>query len=230
MSARREPSCLSAGISIRRIRACSRRTRGPIQLFADIDIEESAGNSNYNSFQAKVQQRYKMGLTLLASYTFSKSIDDASRFFSTAGDPNFPQNSYNLRAECGLSDFDVRHRFSASYSYDLPIAKASRLWAGWQTFGIFTFQSGRPFTVMLNPDDDNANTGIGSLGYLANDRPNLIGNPKLSSPSPPSGSTRRRSLPLPTAASATPAGTFSMDPDSRRSTFPWSRTPGIAER
>jgi hypothetical protein len=155
----------------------------PNPEFADIDIEESAGNSSYNSFQAKVQQRYHMGLTLLGSYTFSKSIDDASGFFSTAGDPNFPQNSYDLRAERGLSDFDVRHRFSASYSYDLPIAKGNPLLGGWQTFGILTFQTGAPFTVMLNPDDDNANTGIGSLGFGANDRPNIIGNPKVSSPS-----------------------------------------------
>ena len=49
----------------------------------------------------------------MASYTFAKSIDDASGFFSSAGDPNFPQDSYNVRAERGRSDFDVRaSRFS----------------------------------------------------------------------------------------------------------------------
>jgi hypothetical protein len=131
-----------------------------------------------------VQQRYHSGLTLLGSYTWSKSIDDASGYFSTAGDPNFPQNSYNLRAERGLSDFDVRHRFTASYSYDLPIAKGRRLLGGWQTFGILSFQTGRPFTVALQPGNDNSNTGIGNLGFGANDRPNVVGNPKSSNQSP----------------------------------------------
>jgi hypothetical protein len=49
--------------------------------------------------QARFQQRFSRGLTALASYTLGKSIDDASGFFSSAGDPNFPQNSYDLRAE-----------------------------------------------------------------------------------------------------------------------------------
>jgi hypothetical protein len=156
----------------------------PVQQFADIDIEESAGNSSYNSLQAKVQQRYRKGLTLLASYTWSKSLDNASGFFSTAGDPNFPQDSYNLRAERGRSDFDVRHRFSASYSYDLPFAKGNRLLGGWQTFGILAFQTGRPFTVALPSFLDNSNTGIANLGFGGNDRPNVIGNPRLSNPGP----------------------------------------------
>src|SRR3712207_2608901 len=96
---------------------------------------------------------------MLASYTFSKSIDDASNFFSSAGDPNFPQNSYDLRAERARSNFDVRHRLSVSYSYDLPFRRGraflseggflSALASGWQTFGIVTLQTGRPFTVAL---------------------------------------------------------------------------------
>ncbi len=59
-------------------------------------------------------------MSLLASYTFAKSIDNGSSFFSSAGDPNFPQDSYNLHAERGLSNFDVRNRFVASYAYDFP--------------------------------------------------------------------------------------------------------------
>jgi hypothetical protein len=156
----------------------------PQQQFDDIDILESRGNSVYNSLQASVQQRYHAGLTLMASYTWAKSIDDASGFFSSAGDPNFPQDSYNVRAERGRSNFDIRHRFSASYSYDLPLAKGHRLLGGWQTFGVLSFQTGRPFTVSLRSDDDNSNTGRTNLGFGANDRPNVVGNPKLSDRSP----------------------------------------------
>lgn len=159
----------------------------PDPRFDDIDLLESRANSNYHSLQARFQQRFSRGLATLVSYTYSKSIDDASNFFSSAGDPNFPQNSYNLRAERGRSNFDVRHRFSASYSYDLPFGKnkrylsdagwASTLLSGWQTFGIVTLQSGRPFTVALLSDIDNSGTGRSILGFGANDRPNVIGDP-----------------------------------------------------
>jgi hypothetical protein len=128
------------------------------------------------------------------SYTWSKSIDDASNFFSSSGDPNFPQNSYDARAERGRSNFDVRHRLSASYSYDLPFGKGRRhladsgwvstILSGWQTFGIVTWQTGRPFTVALLSEIDNSGTGRSILGFGANDRPDVVGNPNLSHRSP----------------------------------------------
>jgi outer membrane receptor protein involved in Fe transport len=155
----------------------------PVPQFADIDILESRADSNYNSLQARFQQRFQHGLTALASYTWSKSIDDASSFFSSSGDANFPQNSHDTRAERGLSNFDLRHRFSLSYSYDLPFGKGA-LRGGWQTFGIWTFQTGRPFTVALDPNVDNSNTGQSILGFGANDRPNLLRPAALSKPSP----------------------------------------------
>ena len=162
----------------------------PNPLFADVDYLESAANSIYHSLQARYQQRLTAGLSMLASYTFSKSIDDASDFFSSAGDANFPQNSYNLRAERGLSNFDVRHRLSLSYSYDFPTHRFDQAWlrfllGGWQSYGILTFQTGQPFTVALLPGDDNSNTGTSILGFGgANDRPNVVGNPRLSNPTP----------------------------------------------
>ncbi len=159
----------------------------PNPRFDDIDLLESRANSNYNALQARFQQRFWRGLSALLSYTWSKSIDDASNFFSSTGDPNFPQNSYNLRAERGRSNFDVRQRFSASYSYDLPFGKGRRylndsrvlsnVFGGWQTLGIVTLQSGRPFTVALLPDIDNSGTGRSILGFGANDRPNIVGDP-----------------------------------------------------
>ncbi len=157
--------------------------------FDDIDLLESRANSNYHSLQARLQQRLARGLSSLVSYTWSKSIDDASNFFSSAGDPNFPQNSYDTRAERGRSNFDVRHRLSVSYAYDLPFGKGREYFAnagwlssvlsGWQSYGILTFQTGRPFTVALLPDIDNSGTGRSILGFGANDRPNVVGNPRL---------------------------------------------------
>jgi hypothetical protein len=166
----------------------------PVPQFDDINILESRANSNYHSLQARYQQRLSRGLSLLASYTWSKSLDDASNFFTSAGDPNFPQDSFNTRAERGRSNFDVRHRLSVSYSYELPFGKnhallkdsgwLTTLLSGWETYGIVTMQTGRPFTVALLSDIDNSGTGRSSLGFGANDRPNLVGNPSLMSGTP----------------------------------------------
>jgi hypothetical protein len=168
----------------------------PNPRFDDIDLLESRANSNYNALQARFQQRLTHGLSALASYTWSKSIDDASNFFTSAGDPNFPQNSYNVSAERGRSNFDIRHRLSVSYSYLLPFGKGrtfladsgwvTTLLTGWETYGIVTLQSGRPFTVALLSEIDNSGTGRSILGFGANDRPNVVGNPDLSN-----GTTQR---------------------------------------
>src|SRR5207244_10292234 len=108
----------------------------PVPQFADIDAYESRGNSSYNALQGKFTQRLHAGLSALASYTWSKSIDDGSGFFSSAGDPNFPQDSNNTRGDRGLSNFDVRHRFTLSYSYDLPL-RGNAFLRGWQTNGVW---------------------------------------------------------------------------------------------
>ena len=159
----------------------------PVPQFDEINTIESRGSSKYHSLQARLQQRLSAGLSLLAAYTLAKSVDDGSNFFPSAGDPNYPQNSYDLQAERGRSNFDVRHRLTVSYVYDLPFGKGrtfansgdawSTLLSGWQTAGIVTVQSGRPFTVALIREFDNSGTGISALGFGANDRPNLVGDP-----------------------------------------------------
>jgi hypothetical protein len=166
----------------------------PVAQFDDINLIESRGNSNYHSLQVRLQQRLTGGLALLSSYTYSKSLDDASNFFTSAGDPNFPQDSLNLRAEHGRSNFDVRHRLSTSFSYELPFGRGRRfinddglmttLLSGFQFNGIVTLQSGRPFTVALLSEIDNSNTGRSTLGFGANDRPNVAGDPSAANRTP----------------------------------------------
>ncbi|HEV2802877.1 MAG TPA: TonB-dependent receptor [Pyrinomonadaceae bacterium] len=166
----------------------------PVPQFDDINLIESRGNSNYHSLQVRLQQRLTRGLALLSSYTYAKSIDDASNFFTSAGDPNFPQDSQNLRLERGRSNFDVRHRLSASFSYELPFGRGRRflsdegfattLLSGFQFNGILTLQTGRPFTVALLSEIDNSNTGRSTLGFGANDRPNVVGDPNASNRTP----------------------------------------------
>ena len=148
----------------------------PDPRYADITLLESRARSEFDSLQARFQQRYAFGCTMLVAYTLGKSMDDASGFFTSAGDPNFPQDSANLDAEWGRSSFDVRHRLSVSFSYELPLE--------FTISGIVQLQSGRPFTVALLPEVDNSNTGRSSLGFGANDRPNVNGSGAAADPGP----------------------------------------------
>ena len=122
---------------------------------------------------------------MLLSYTLGKSTDDASGFFTSAGDPNFPQNSLDPGAERGRSSFDIRHRFSAAVARPLalgPFAKVPvirSVFADIDLEAVVTLQSGRPFTVALLPDVDNSNTGRSNLGFGNNDRPNVSGSTSL---------------------------------------------------
>ncbi len=166
----------------------------PDPRFADITFIESRAASRYDSLQIAFTQRLDAGLSALAAYTFSKSTDDASSFFASAGDANFPQDSRNPAAERARSNFDVRHRFSLALSYELPFGSgrpwlagggtASAIFGGWDVEGVITLQSGRPFTVALLPELDWSNTGRASLGFGANDRPNQVGDPRVSAPGP----------------------------------------------
>ena len=160
----------------------------PNPAFNDIIVLESGGRSRYNSLQVRFEQRTRAGLSGVASYTYGRSRDDASGFFASAGDPNFPQDSFNRAAEYGRSSFDVRHKLSAGFVWEMPVRGrdgfTGALMRDWQLSALATLHSGRPFTVALLPELDNSNTGRTSLGFGANDRPNLVGDPSLDDPSP----------------------------------------------
>ena len=167
----------------------------PLPMFSDINLIAAGFDSVYHSLQAQFQCRLQSGLTGLFSYTWSKSIDNASNFFASAGDANYPQDSNNVAAERARSSFDVSHRFSGSFVYQLPFGpgkpvggswtgSAAKFLGGWQLNGIVTLQSGQPYTVALPGESDNSNTGRSSYGFGAGDRPDVVGNPNLASPDP----------------------------------------------
>ena len=87
-------------------------------------------------------------------------MDDASNPGTNNAGTNLPQDIQNIAAEKGLSDFDHRNRFVASFLYQLPFWKGSEGWihaafADWQAGGIYTLESGSPFTVNLSVDRAN---------------------------------------------------------------------------
>lgn len=155
----------------------------PDPRWGDITYIESRGNSNYHALQARFEQRMARGLSVLASYSAGKSIDDTSSFFSSAGDPNFPMDSNHTALERARSSYDIRQRMTLAYVLDLPFGR-NRWYGGWQTNGVWTLQTGRPFTVSLLSDLDQSNTGRTSYGFGANDRPDRVANGTLSNPSP----------------------------------------------
>jgi hypothetical protein len=162
----------------------------PDPRFADITLIESRATSRYNGLQFRFHKRSEESYSALLSYTLGKCTDDASGFFTSAGDPNFPQNSLDPEAERGRSAFDVRHRFSLAFSYPLPLGPERRWVTGgimakilseMEVRGVYTRNSGRPFTVALLPTIEASNTGRSNLGFGYNDRPNVSGDPSLSS-------------------------------------------------
>ena len=109
---------------------------------------DSPGNSNYNALWVTLNKHLSNGLELLASYTYSKSLDDSS-ISAPATDAVPVQNSYNPRGDYGLSEFDARHRFVLSGFYELPFAKNNRWIGGWQVGAIQMLQSGNPITPLV---------------------------------------------------------------------------------
>ncbi len=95
----------------------------PNPFFSDINQIESSFDSVYHSLQWQLQCRFRAGLTGLFSYTWSRSIDNASNFFPSSGDANFPQDSRNPGAERSRSSFDAPHRFVGSFAYELPFGR-----------------------------------------------------------------------------------------------------------
>ncbi|MBZ5516678.1 MAG: hypothetical protein LAN62_17880 [Acidobacteriia bacterium] len=132
-------------------------------------------NSNYNALIVRLERRFTNGLSFVAGYTVGKSIDTASGLNGT----NQPQDNYNLAAERGLSDFDVRQRFVLSSTWELPFGRGRR-WVtggvgakalgGWQLANILTLQTGQPMTAVLS----SALSGTQSNGT---DRPDLVSDP-----------------------------------------------------
>jgi len=145
--------------------------------FASILYVQSDANSSYNALQLRSEKRTRSGLSLLLSYTYSKSFDDISSVFGGSVGAGLPQNSLNLSADRGPSDFNAVHRFTGSFVYDLPF---HRLWSGgpsrlldnWQVGGIVTAQSGSPFTVVLAGASESAAAAFGNPA-----RPDLVGSP-----------------------------------------------------
>jgi hypothetical protein len=128
----------------------------------------SCGSSIYHALQTKLEKRFSNGLSFLAAYTYSKTIDEQSEAslgegsgqagFRWKNDPGW---------ERGPADFDARHRFAFSYSYELPVGHGKRfagslspaanaVLGGWQLVGADAFQTGLPLSVFSSVNESNS--------------------------------------------------------------------------
>lgn len=126
---------------------------------------ENGSSSEYHGLQVTLTQKAWKGLDVLAGYTWAHVIDTA-----TSNLAGVPQNSFDYAAERGNGDYDVRHRFTLSLTYDLPSWKAPlQMGQGWQVTSILNFQTGMPY-YLYDSSDDISGTGEGA------DRWNFHGN------------------------------------------------------
>jgi hypothetical protein len=136
--------------------------------FLHTDSFTTVGSSIYNALQMNITKRLSHGLFLQAAYTWGHAIDNSSDpLVPTAGGETFPRNSFNLAAERGNSDFDVRQRLVLNYTWEIPLGSGhqhfsegamAKILEGWQVAGITTFASGLPFDIFTSVD--SAHTGF----------------------------------------------------------------------
>jgi outer membrane receptor protein involved in Fe transport len=159
----------------------------PANSFTNGDITEALNGfkSHYHSLQARYEQRFVAGLTLLNSFTWSHALDNASSTLE-ANTPD-PQNGYDLNADYGQSDYNLPIANVTSFVYDLPVGKGQRYLAGsnslvnaviggWQISGIVTVQGGTPFNLTYTPAAANQVSPMLTQNWrgMSLYRPNLV--------------------------------------------------------
>jgi hypothetical protein len=139
----------------------------PYAAYSTVTYQRSNLHSSYNALYAKMEERFSNGLTFLFAYTWAKALDNNGT----------PQDLYNLAAEKGASNSDVRHRFAATPVYKLPFGKnrqflnhgvGSMLAGGWELAGTIQLQTGNHLTATLG-------SNVSNNGKTTGDRPNLSG-------------------------------------------------------
>ena len=143
---------------------------------------QDTGQSTYDALEVKLERRFHSGLTLLSSYTWSKTITDADSiqpYYSTVLGQGGTQNPYDLKAEKSVSTQDVPNNFVVSYLYDLPVGRGKTFLSHtpravdavvghWRIGGIQRYLSGQPISIF----------GAGGIpGFDNGIRYNQVGNP-----------------------------------------------------
>jgi outer membrane receptor protein involved in Fe transport len=133
--------------------------------------ENSSGKSNYNALQTSFRINGWHGVTSIVNYVYSKSLDNSSDGEDFEPNASQPNDSTRPGLEYGPSNFNIPHRFTWNFSYDFPNMGGSwqKLKNGWGINSVLTLQSGQPFHLNYNFQDDFSGSGN------AFDRPDVVG-------------------------------------------------------
>lgn len=154
----------------------------PYRGYGPINFSANQFDSNYHSLQVRGQLRFGQKFEAVVNYTLAHALGNMADDFAVA------QNSYDLRAEYGPTNFDRRHIFTARYIYRLPSYPGpegfvGRLLNGWELSGVVFASSGPPISVSgLNPPIDPAGLGLFAPYSFAPARPDRIGDPNKDAP------------------------------------------------
>lgn len=139
-----------------------------------IDSSENSGISQYDSFQGTLR-KITGPLTVGASYTYSRSLDNTSSLTDVL------PNAYDDRNYWGPSDFNVPQLLTFSYTYNLPVPRSNAFermaLGGWAISGTNQFASGRPFSVRTNIDYAGIGPGSGNQFWIVSGNPNGCSTP-----------------------------------------------------
>ncbi|MBA2527212.1 MAG: TonB-dependent receptor, partial [Pyrinomonadaceae bacterium] len=143
--------------------ASNLNSRRPFAGIGPLQVGESTGWSKYHALQLTLQKRWGKGLTVLANYTFSKSIDISS--YATIEGNSAGPDPFNFNNNRGVSDFDMPQRLVVSGIWEHPRLTnynpiLRTVLGGWQSNVIWTAQAGTPITILSGVD--NALMGIGA--------------------------------------------------------------------
>jgi hypothetical protein len=147
-------------------------TQRPNKVFNNDNARGNYYGSNYNALDLTVRRRFSRGLSLNASYTYAKALDEISDVFRTKNAAISATDVQNIRADYGPSDFDLRHRIVVSYNYDLPFFHGNRWIGGWTVNGIVSWNTGSPIGL-IDPTSDANKDGVRS------NRPEFEGTGKI---------------------------------------------------
>jgi hypothetical protein len=129
--------------------------------YAELNENVTKGNSNYNSLQVSLVRQAARGITMQFSYTYSHCLDDGSGSYGLEEGAIGQLDPYDPRYDYGDCQFDLRHNFVANVIYQLPF-HGNRLVEGWQLSGIFTAQSGSPFSISDGFDQAGLDNNVAS--------------------------------------------------------------------
>jgi outer membrane receptor protein involved in Fe transport len=151
-------------------------------------MDDPFGDYTYHALQAQVTKRTSSGLTVLASYTWSKNITNADSEYPTeaaweGNDTSGALNTYNLKVEKALSQFDIPQRVVLAWTYDLPFGKGKKfaneggvvnvLAGGWKIAAVHKYQSGTPLAV-TSPGWTSGIFAGGEGATGSSSRPNIV--------------------------------------------------------